>query len=88
MFDTPILLDHEYAVWMSSAASQYLVSIGECLAAASSASPATWLFDIGMMSDVHHELEREGMIVRMLGTEHGFAWRLSDKGIERALKRG
>lgn len=43
--------------------------------------PHRWLFDHGVMTEWHAELAALGIIVRMLGTTKGFAWKLSDEGL-------
>lgn len=40
-----------------------------------------FLFDVAKASDVHFELERLGMITRMLGVPGGFAWALTELGV-------
>lgn len=41
----------------------------------------TWLFDYGVFTAAHSELAGLGLIVQMLGTRRGFAWKLSAVGL-------
>jgi len=43
-----------------------------------------WYFDVGQISDAHRDLESAGLAQRAFGFPGGFAWRLTELGIERA----
>ena len=43
--------------------------------------PREWLFDEGLDTDAHDELELAGVVERMFGTSRGFAWRFTSRGL-------
>ena len=43
-----------------------------------------WYFDVGQISEAHRDLEAAGLTQRAFGVAGGFAWRLTELGIERA----
>lgn len=42
----------------------------------------TWHFDFGIADATHAELANVGMLIKVLGTQRGFAWRLTEAGHE------
>lgn len=61
-----------------------LVAIAERHVAAGSPERSGWCFDVGVASDQHRELEADGLIQRVFGVPGGFAWRLTEVGLQQA----
>jgi hypothetical protein len=40
-----------------------------------------WHFDAGVSNGAHAELQSLGLLSKLLGTEKGFAWRLTSAGV-------
>ncbi len=62
-------------------ASNRLQAILERYRAAGNPERTTWLFDRGVDTVPHRELELAGLLERVFGTPHGFAWRLTAAGV-------
>jgi hypothetical protein len=60
------------------------LAIAERYLAAGCPERAGWHFDTREQTDLHRELESAGLIQRAFGVVGGFAWRLTDAGVERA----
>jgi len=61
-----------------------LIAIAERHAAAGSPERSGWCFDVGVTTDQHRELEAEGLVQRVFGVPGGFAWRLTEVGMQQA----
>ena len=48
--------------------------------AAGSPSHLDWVFDHGLVTESHRNLEAAGIVQRVFGTEQGFGWRLTATG--------
>ncbi len=73
---------------MSAAAESHFQAIVDLYLAAGSPARQSWLFQAGRVSDVQRELEAAALIERVFGTKRGFAWRLTERGVEQAATRG
>ncbi|MES1174821.1 MAG: hypothetical protein ABUL62_10890 [Myxococcales bacterium] len=69
---------------MTEDARNHFQAIAELYASLGFPERESWLVQAGDVSNVHHELEAEGLIERVFGTKRGFAWRLTQAGVERA----
>lgn len=69
---------------MTETASKLLVNIAERYAAAGSPERSGWCFDVGVVSDEHRDLENRGLLQRVFGVPGGFAWRLTEAGLQQA----
>ena len=70
-----------YVVAVTENARGYLLALAERYRAAGLPERASWLFESGKLTEVHRELENAGLIERVFGTAHGFAWRLTEAGM-------
>lgn len=70
---------------MSPAAAAYLNALERRFRTEEATPPERWLFDEGVELEQHTELEQLGLIEKMLGTNKGFAWRLTEVGRETAF---
>lgn len=68
---------------MSEQARAHFLGIVERYLAAGSPERGGWSFDVAQMTDLHRELETAGLIQRAFGVPGGFAWRLTEIGVER-----
>jgi hypothetical protein len=66
---------------MSPEASTYLRTLEAAYETAGRPNHGTWYFDAGETKSVHTELASLGLISKGLGTEKGYAWRLTDAGL-------
>jgi hypothetical protein len=57
--------------------------IGALFSHAGAPPHQTWLFYAGQARPGLQELATLGLVEKMLGTEQGFAWRLSDAGLQK-----
>ena len=71
---------------MSAEATKYLQAIYDQYLAAGLPALEKWHFDAGVRNRSLDELETLGLVYKVLGTERGFAWRLSQVGAERAAR--
>jgi hypothetical protein len=67
---------------MSAEATKYLQAIRAQYEAAGLPAHEKWYFDAGATNHSLEELETLGLVFKVLGTERGFAWRLSNTGAE------
>lgn len=65
---------------MTAEAKAYLHKIENLYAAAGRPNHSVWYFDAGQSSAVHGELAALGLLSKVLGTEKGYAWRLTEAG--------
>ena len=70
---------------MSAEASRRLRLIALMYARGNCPCPTTWLFHAGETNAALEELAAAGLVMKMLGTTKGFAWRLTDEGHARVL---
>jgi hypothetical protein len=68
---------------MTAEAEAFLHKISHLYDAAGRPNYNTWYFDAGSSSNVHAELTQLGLVSKVLGTEKGFAWRLTEAGAAR-----
>lgn len=68
---------------MTDAARNHFQAIADRYRSAEPPERASWLFESGKLTESHRELESAGLIERVLGTAHGFSWRLTDAGAAR-----
>jgi hypothetical protein len=69
---------------MTESTSRLLAAIAERYAAAGSPERSGWCFDVGIVSDEHRDLEQHGLVQRVFGVSGGFAWRLTEAGLQQA----
>lgn len=69
---------------MTDSTSQLLATIAERYVAAGSPERSGWCFDVGVVSDEHRALENRGLLQRVFGVPGGFAWRLTEAGLQQA----
>ncbi len=67
-------------VSISAEASKYLRTIEAIYEAAGRPNLKAWYFDAGKTKRVHTELVSLGLVLKVLGTEKGYAWRLTETG--------
>lgn len=67
---------------MSEQARTLLSSIAERYASAGSPERSGFCFDAGSVTDAHRELEAAGVLQRVFGVPGGYAWRLSEAGLQ------
>ena len=72
---------------MIAEAKAFLHEIEHLYDAAGRPNHNAWYFDAGNSSNVHAELAQLGLLSKVLGTEKGFAWRLTDAGVARLPPR-
>ncbi|HTA88750.1 MAG TPA: hypothetical protein VK745_04220 [Polyangiaceae bacterium] len=70
---------------MTTEAKAYLHKIENLYAAAGRPNHSVWYFDAGHNSAVHSELAALGLLSKVLGTERGYAWRLTAAGVGQIL---
>lgn len=75
-----------YVRAVNEAATALFKTIATAYLAAGSPDRATHHFEHAQMTDMHRELEAEGVIQRVFGVPGGFAWRLTEAGAELAAK--
>jgi hypothetical protein len=68
---------------MTAEAKAFFHRIEQLHAAAGRPNYNAWYFDAGNSSHVHAELAQLGLVSKVLGTEKGFAWRLTEAGVAR-----
>jgi hypothetical protein len=68
---------------MTAEAKAFLHKISQLYAAAGRPNHNVWYFEAGHNSNVHAELAQLGLVSKVLGTEKGFAWRLTEAGVAR-----
>ena len=73
-----------YVAAVSGSAREYFEKRAQLYLAAGSPDRKAWVFDDGKRTPVHEELSAEGLLERVFGTPRGFAWRLTEAGVERA----
>jgi hypothetical protein len=73
---------------VSEEAQKHFQKLAERYLSAGSPERASWYFDNGEMTELHRELESAGLAQRTFGTVGGFAWRLTEAGVERANQLG
>jgi hypothetical protein len=66
---------------MSAQATSCLQSIKSLYFEAGNPETKTWYFYPGRSGADLDELAKFGLVFKILGTPHGFAWRLSDEGV-------
>ncbi|RYZ03005.1 MAG: hypothetical protein EOO73_29215 [Myxococcales bacterium] len=69
---------------MSEQARKLLSTIAERYASAGSPERSGWCFDAGLVTDPHRELEASGILQRVFGVPGGYAWRLTEAGMQQA----
>jgi hypothetical protein len=69
---------------MTDSTRQLLMAIAERYVAAGSPERSGWCFDVGAVSDEHRDLENLGLLQRVFGVPGGFAWRLTEAGLQQA----
>lgn len=69
---------------MTDSTSKLLAAIAERYLAAGSPERSGWCFDTGIVSDEHRDLENKGLLQRVFGVPGGFAWRLTEAGMQQA----
>jgi hypothetical protein len=69
---------------MTDSTSKLLAELAERYAAAGSPERSGWCFDAGIATDAHRDLEASGQLQRVFGVPGGFAWRLTEAGLQRA----
>jgi hypothetical protein len=69
---------------MTDSTSRLLAAIAERYVAAGSPERSGWCFDAGVVSDEHRNLENNGLLQRVFGVPGGFAWRLTEAGLQQA----
>ncbi|MDF3064544.1 MAG: hypothetical protein K0R38_145 [Polyangiaceae bacterium] len=69
---------------VSEPARKLLSTIADRYAAAGSPERSGWCFDAGSVTDAHRELEASGLLQRVFGVPGGYAWRLTEAGMQQA----
>jgi hypothetical protein len=67
---------------VSEQARKLLSTIAERYSSAGSPERSGWCFDGGTVTDAHRELEASGLLQRVFGVPGGYAWRLSEAGMQ------
>ncbi len=65
---------------MTNASNELLLRIARMHRLKGSPDYKLWYFDAGLTSDSHLALADAGVITKLLGTECGYAWRLTEFG--------
>ncbi len=69
---------------MNDSTSKLLALIAERYIAAGSPERSGYCFDAGIATDDHRNLENSGLLQRVFGVPGGFAWRLTEAGLQQA----
>lgn len=69
---------------ITDSTSRLLTAIAERYVAVRSPERSEWCFDVGIVSDEHRELGNNGLLQRVFGMSGGFAWRLTEAGLQQA----
>lgn len=70
---------------MSAEAANLIEHIRKLFELAGNPEPSSWYFDPGIKGAAHTELSELGLVLQVLGTRRGFAWRLTEEGFRRVL---
>jgi hypothetical protein len=69
---------------MTDSTTKLLAAIAARYVAAGYPERSGWCFDAGVVSDEHRDLESHGLLQRVFGLPGGFAWRLTEAGLQQA----
>jgi hypothetical protein len=69
---------------MNDLTSKLLAAIAARYVAVGCPERSGWCFDAGIVSDEHRDLESHGLLQRVFGLPGGFAWRLTEAGLQHA----
>jgi len=69
---------------VTEAATALFKKIANAYLAAGSPDRTSHHFERGQMTDVHRELENADLTQRVFGVAGGFAWRLTEAGVQHA----
>jgi hypothetical protein len=67
---------------VSNDANKLFSMITERYSSAGAPERTGWYFDAGVVSDAHRELEAAGLLQRFFGAPGGYAWRLTEAGLQ------
>jgi hypothetical protein len=69
---------------MTDSTTKLLTAIAARYVAAGCPERSGWCFDASLVTDEHRDLENQGLLQRVFGVPGGFAWRLTETGLQQA----